>query len=111
MDLTATAASDPGCDPDDVAEVRAALASPSRLEIVRLLAEEELDVSEIAHRLGASGATTSHHLGPLRRAGLVASRRDGRRVLNRIADPAVLDLCAAACAFTHPSRRLDLVRP
>jgi DNA-binding transcriptional ArsR family regulator len=89
------------CDPADVAEVMAALASPSRLEIVALLADAELDVTEIAHRLGASVATTSHHLGPLRRAGLVTSRRTGTRILNRLAGPHVLDLCAAACATAN----------
>ena len=108
MDLTSPppgSRSDPACDPDDVAEIMAALASPSRLEIVRLLANGELDVGEIAHQLGATVATTSHHLGPLRRAGLVISRRDGTRILNRVASPRVLDLCAAACAMTAPSAR------
>ena len=101
MDLTASR-SDAGCDVVDVAEIMAALASLSRLAIVRLLAEEELDVGEIAQRLGAWVATTSHHLGPLRRAGLVTSRRDGTRILNRVAGPRVLDLCTAACAMAHP---------
>ena len=104
MDLTAPRA-DARCEVDDVAEIMAALASPSRVAIVRLLAEEELDVGEIAQRLGASVATTSHHLGPLRRAGLVTSRRDSTRILNRIAGPRVLDLCAAACAVAHPPAR------
>jgi predicted transcriptional regulator len=72
MDLTAPPTAlrpDAGCDPDDVTEIVAALASPSRLEIARLLADAELDVGEIAHRLGASVATISHHLGPLRGPG------------------------------------------
>jgi DNA-binding transcriptional ArsR family regulator len=68
-------------------------------------------VTDIAQRLGASVATTSHHLGPLRRAGLVTSRRDGTRILNRIAGPRVLDLCVVPCAVAHPSRRLDAVGP
>lgn len=102
MDLSAPHV---GCNPVDVAEVMAALASPSRLEIVALLADAELDVTEIAHRLGASVATTSHHLGPLRRAGLVTSRWDRTRILNRIAGPHVLDLCAAACATANRSIR------
>ena len=92
------------CDPVEVAETLAALASPSRLGIVRLLAGTELDVTEIAVQLGASVAATSHHLGPLRRARLVISRREGTRILNRIAGPHVLELCEAACATTHPRR-------
>jgi DNA-binding transcriptional ArsR family regulator len=104
MDLTALPAvvDHDACDPDEVAEIMTALANPSRLEIVRLLADAELDVTELAHRLGASAATTSHHLGALRRAGLVTSRRHGTRILNRLADSDVLELCATACAIANP---------
>ncbi len=56
----------------------------------------ELNVTELASRLGASVATTSHHLCRLRRAGLVTSRRDGTRITNRVAGAHVLDLCVAA---------------
>ena len=111
MDLTARALDlESDCDPGDVAEILAALASPSRLAIVGVLADAELDVTEIAQRLGASVATTSHHLGPLRRTGLVASRRVGTRILNRLAGPDVLDLCAAACAMTHTSANHPALR-
>jgi DNA-binding transcriptional ArsR family regulator len=37
--------------------------------------------TELAERLSLSAATASHHLGALRDAGLVTSRRDGRAVL------------------------------
>jgi DNA-binding transcriptional ArsR family regulator len=37
--------------------------------------------TELAERLSLSAATTSHHLGALRDAGLVTGRRDGRAVL------------------------------
>jgi len=37
--------------------------------------------NELARRLGASPAGVNEHLGILRRAGLVRSTRDGRRVL------------------------------
>ena len=92
------------CEPAEVAEILAALTSPSRLGIVRLLADTELDITDIALRLGASVATTSHHLGPLRRARLVISRREGTRILNRLAGPHVLELCDAACAATQQRR-------
>jgi DNA-binding transcriptional ArsR family regulator len=85
------------CDAERVAAVMAALASPWRIEIVRLLAEDELDVTDIAERLGLSVANTSHHLGRLRQAGLVTSRRDGTRITNRLAGTHVRDLCVAAC--------------
>ena len=37
--------------------------------------------TELAGRLSLSAATTSHHLGALRDAGLVTGRREGRAVL------------------------------
>jgi len=88
----------PECDPGRVAAVMAALASPSRLEIVRLLGHDGLDVGALADRLGLSVANTSQHLGRLRRAGLVVSCRHGTRIVNTLADPGVLDVCLAACA-------------
>lgn len=90
------------CDPGRVAFVLAALASPWRLEIVRLLADGERDVTDIANWLSLSVANTSLHLCRLRRAGLVIGRRDGTRVINRLAGPHVLDLCAAACETAAP---------
>src|SRR5579864_7378943 len=108
MDLATAridARSDAGCDADDIAEVTTALASPSQIEIVRLLADQELDITEIVHQLGASIATTSHHLGPLRRARLVTSRQEGTRIINRLAGPDALDLCTAACATAHQHPR------
>jgi DNA-binding transcriptional ArsR family regulator len=87
----------PSCDAERAAAVMGALASPWRIEIVRLLADDELDVTDIAERLDLSVANTSHHLGRLRQAGLVISRRAGTRITNRLAGPHVHDLCAAAC--------------
>ena len=89
------------CDVAEVAEVMAALASPSRIAIIRVLGDRELDVGEIATAVGMSVATTSHHLVLLRRARLVVTRRDGTRRLNRLAGPHVTELCAAACATVH----------
>jgi DNA-binding transcriptional ArsR family regulator len=43
--------------------------------------DEPATTSALAARLGVSPASVSEHLGVLRRAGLVAARRDGRRVL------------------------------
>ena len=66
------------------------LSTPNRLHIVWLLAEQECDVTTLAERSGASVPATSQHLAKLRAAGMVASRRDGRRQLYRIDDPHIL---------------------
>ncbi|WP_312162959.1 metalloregulator ArsR/SmtB family transcription factor [Phenylobacterium sp.] len=75
-----------------LAEVAKALASANRIEIVELLGQGERSVDGIAGRLGLSVANASQHLQVMRRAGLLASRRDGKRVLYRLSDPAVVDL-------------------
>lgn len=63
-----------------------ALAHAGRLDIFRLLvrrAPDEVPAGEIAAALGLRSSTTSNQLAELERAGLIASRRDGRVVRYR----------------------------
>lgn len=78
-----------------LAEAAKALASARRIEIVELLGQGERSVDGIASRLGLSIANTSQHLQVMRRAGVLAARRDGKRVLYRLSDPAVVELLGA----------------
>jgi DNA-binding transcriptional ArsR family regulator len=59
------------------------LADPTRLRLLWLLRDGELDVGTLAGTVGAARPAVSQHLAKLLLAGLVASRRDGRRVLYR----------------------------
>jgi rhodanese-related sulfurtransferase/DNA-binding transcriptional ArsR family regulator len=77
------------------AEVAKALGHSHRLEILELLAQGERSVERLAERAGLSIANASQHLRLLRRTGLLASRRNGKQILYRLSDPAVLDLLAA----------------
>ena len=63
------------------------LADKTRLMILELLSGEELCSCELMAALDLTEPTTSHHLGILERAGLVASRRDGKWVFYRLANP------------------------
>lgn len=66
--------------------VLAALAQPSRLEILRLLMKYEPDgipAGAIAGQIGAPHNTTSTHLAILVRAGLLRSARNGRTIIYR----------------------------
>jgi ArsR family transcriptional regulator len=57
------------------------LANGTRQRILSLLlASRELTVSQIVAEFELSQPTISHHLGALKRSGLVASRRDGKEV-------------------------------
>ena len=77
------------------AGVAKALASGRRAEIVDLLAQGERSVDDIAAEIDQSVANTSHHLRTLARAGLLQSRREGTRVVYRLAGDEVGDLWAA----------------
>lgn len=79
----------------EFASVARALGSQHRLEILEHLAQGERGVEALAERVGLTVANASQHLQQLRRSGLVASRRDGKFVLYRLADEAVLGVIAA----------------
>lgn len=83
-----------------LAELFAALASPVRLGIIDLLAQEgELSMGSISGCLGVSRANVSQHLMVLRRHDIVSARKLGTNVLCRIADPRIpraLDLLKEA---------------
>ena len=72
-----------------------ALASPSRIEVVDLLAQGERTVESLATELGISLPNASQHLQVLRQAGLVESRKSGLFVHYRLADPSVAGLSQA----------------
>ncbi len=74
---------------DALASAARALGVGRRAEIVDVLTQGERSVDELAGEIGQSVANTSHHLQVLAAAGLVTSRRDGTRVIYRIASPAV----------------------
>jgi rhodanese-related sulfurtransferase len=80
---------------DALASVASALGSGRRAEMVDLLAQGERSVDEIAHEIDQSVANTSQHLQVLARSGLVRSRREGTRVIYRLASDRVGELWAA----------------
>jgi DNA-binding transcriptional ArsR family regulator len=68
-------------DHSDPIAVLSALADPTRLRVVRLLAGgPELHVGAIAGALALPMVNLSHHLGILREAGVLADRKQGRQV-------------------------------
>jgi DNA-binding transcriptional ArsR family regulator len=56
-----------------------AIASPRRREILRLVWERELSAGDIAARFDVSWPAISQNLAILRKAGLVAERREANR--------------------------------
>jgi DNA-binding transcriptional ArsR family regulator len=64
--------------------VHKALADVNRLRIVRRLAQGEATVTELVAQVGLSQPLVSWHVGRLRAAGLVMTRRSGRETFCRI---------------------------
>lgn len=91
--LAADVPTDP---PADVLQQAAAafglLASPARLHIVWALAQGECDVTGLAERVGGALPAVSQHLAKLKLAGLVRSRREGRRQVYLVDDPDVVTI-------------------
>lgn len=70
---------------DSTSELFAALAHPTRRQILQDLRDGERTAGEIASRFSSSGPTISRHLGVLRNAGLIVERRDGTRIFYALA--------------------------
>ena len=89
--------SEVGADPTSAqvevaAETFRMLASGTRLRLVWTLVNQELDVSSLAEAIGAAVPTVSQHLAKMRLAGLISSRRDGRRIFYTVDDPHVVTM-------------------
>jgi ArsR family transcriptional regulator len=72
-----------------------ALGNPKRIELLELLAQAERSVEELATASAMDFANTSAQLQVLSRARLVEGRRQGRRVVYRLADDSVTRFLAA----------------
>jgi DNA-binding transcriptional ArsR family regulator len=83
-----------------VSEVKAdlfkALAHPARIRALEILSEGERSVGELVPLVGIEASHLSQQLAVLRRAGLVASRRDGTSVIYAIVDDHLVELLAVA---------------
>ncbi|MGW2649961.1 ArsR/SmtB family transcription factor [Streptomyces sp. NPDC001393] len=66
------------------------LASAARLHLMWVLSQGESDVTHLADRVGGALPAVSQHLAKLKLAGLVNSRREGRRQVYYVGDPEVV---------------------
>ncbi|HET8670422.1 MAG TPA: metalloregulator ArsR/SmtB family transcription factor [Candidatus Saccharimonadales bacterium] len=75
------------------------LANQKRLEIVQLLQNKELTVTEMVDMLGMPQANISQHLSLLRQVRIVTTRRDGLRVYYRLSDERIIAVVRELRAF------------
>jgi DNA-binding transcriptional ArsR family regulator/rhodanese-related sulfurtransferase len=93
----------------EFARVGGALANGHRIELLDVLAQAERSVEELAAETALTVANASQHLQVLRRAGLVETRREGTRVLYRLAGGEVFALWQALRA-TGEARLAEIDR-
>ena len=82
-----------------VAELFSALGDTSRIRIIALLSEAEMNVGELADLVGLSQSAVSHHLRHLRQMRLVRTRKDGRHVYYHLDDEHIKDIFK--CGLEH----------
>jgi ArsR family transcriptional regulator, lead/cadmium/zinc/bismuth-responsive transcriptional repressor len=75
-----------------LADLFSALSDPTRLRIISVLLENELNVGDIATQLTMTESAVSHQLRGLRQLRLVRSRKNGRQVYYALDDDHVAKL-------------------
>jgi DNA-binding transcriptional ArsR family regulator len=78
------------------AELFRTLAHPARIQVLELLRDGEHTVAELIPGVGLEPSHLSQHLGTLRRANIVQSRKKGSSVFYKVSDPRVFDLLEVA---------------
>ena len=89
-------------EPELLARFFRVLGDPTRVRLLQLLLEAptgECTVGELVSALSAPQSRVSTHLGCLRWCGLVQTRREGKQVYYRVADPRVRELLTVGGAL------------
>ena len=75
-----------------LADLFSALSDPTRLRIISILLDGEMNVGDIAAQLEMTESAVSHQLRGLRQMRLVSSRKNGRQVYYALDDDHVAKL-------------------
>jgi ArsR family transcriptional regulator len=81
-----------------------AMADDTRQQIMRLLCCEWICVSDIVSQTGVSQPTVSHHLGILREAKLVDTRREGKQIFYSLNQDAIVVCCGILMEIFAPEK-------
>ncbi|OHX13413.1 transcriptional regulator [Chromobacterium sphagni] len=104
MDVPVIAIADMRAAADQACGLLRALANEDRLLLLCQLSRGEQSVSELEQVVGIRQPTLSQQLGVLRGEGLVATRRDGKRIFYSVADVKALALLTALHRLYCPKK-------
>jgi ArsR family transcriptional regulator, arsenate/arsenite/antimonite-responsive transcriptional repressor len=89
---------------DELVSLLRVVAEGKRLRILGLLTQREMCVCELTETLGLSQSLISHHLGVLRRAGLVRDRQEGHWIYYSVDVEGLAELNARYLAMLDVSK-------
>jgi len=82
-------------DKQDCIKFFKALANDERIEIIQLLRKNhEMCAQDVEKCFYLEQSTTSHHLNTLKKAGVIKSRKEGRKVIYSVDDASLKSLWA-----------------
>jgi DNA-binding transcriptional ArsR family regulator len=87
------------------AEVFKAMGHPLRLGVIEFLRDGEKCVCEIVEHVGTGISNMSKHLSVLKKAGVVADRREGLKIMYSLTMPCALEF--ARCVENTVIKRLE----
>lgn len=89
------------------ADLLKSLAHPRRLEIIQLLQDQELPVTDIHTMLDLPQANISQHLMILRDFDILKTRREGKQIYYQLTDPKILQACELIREFLIDHHQID----
>lgn len=69
------------------------LSHPTRLQIIDILHEREMTVTDLATKLQVAVGNLSQHLSLMKQRGVLESRKEGNSVIYRLAIPKMMQAC------------------
>ena len=77
---------------EQAAECLRTLSHPHRLRMVQMMLQDRFTVGALAQACGIPSHMASEHLRLMKRCGLLAGERDGRRIFYRVAESHLADI-------------------
>ena len=72
------------------AEMCKVFSNPTRLELLNLLRDKEMSVTELIQKTRVSQVNVSQHLAIMKHKGMVIARRDGKNIYYKVAYPKIV---------------------
>ena len=93
------------------AEIAKAIAHPVRVAVLNFLKSGEQCVCDIAQAVGTERSNLSKHLSMMTAAGVLASRKDGLKVMYRLKTPCVLRFldCIKECLIEQMAEQQKML--